>query len=48
MAGGATITGTVGDGTQVDVIGEAEFLGRNISRSATLRTRARSTAASWI
>ena len=26
MAGGATMTGTVSDGTEVDVIGEAEFL----------------------
>jgi hypothetical protein len=28
MAGGATMTGTVSDGTEVDVIGEAEFLGQ--------------------
>jgi hypothetical protein len=27
MAGGATMTGTVSDGTEVDVIGESEFLG---------------------
>ena len=29
MAGGATMTGTVSDGTEVEVIGEAEFLGQN-------------------
>lgn len=45
MAGGATMTVTVSDVTQVDAIGEADFLRRNISRSATLRKRARSTAA---
>jgi hypothetical protein len=28
MAGGATMTGTVSDGTEVDVLGEAEFLGQ--------------------
>ena len=28
MAGGATMTGTVTDGTEVDVISEAEFLGQ--------------------
>jgi hypothetical protein len=28
MAGGATMTGTVSDGTEVDVIGETEFLGQ--------------------
>jgi len=28
MAGGATMTGTVTDGAEVDVIGEAEFLGQ--------------------
>jgi len=28
MAGGATMTGTVSDGTEVEVIGEAEFLGQ--------------------
>ena len=28
MAGGATMTGTVSDGTEVDVIGEADFLGQ--------------------
>ena len=28
MAGGATMTGTVSDGTEVDVTGEAEFLGQ--------------------
>jgi hypothetical protein len=28
MAGGATMTGTVSDGTEVDVIGESEFLGQ--------------------
>jgi hypothetical protein len=28
MVGGPTITGTVSDGTEVDVIGEAEFLGQ--------------------
>lgn len=29
LAGGATMTGTVTDGAEVDVIGEAEFLGQN-------------------
>jgi len=28
LAGGATMTGTVSDGTEVDVIAEAEFLGQ--------------------
>lgn len=28
MAGGATMTGTVTDGAEVDVIGEADFLGQ--------------------
>src|SRR5207237_9579492 len=28
LAGGATMTGTVTDGAEVDVIGEAEFLGQ--------------------
>jgi hypothetical protein len=28
MAGGATMIGTVSDGTEVEVIGEAEFLGQ--------------------
>jgi hypothetical protein len=28
MAGGATMTGTLSDGTEVDVIGETEFLGQ--------------------
>jgi hypothetical protein len=28
MASGATMTGTVSDGSEVDVIGEAEFLGQ--------------------
>ena len=28
MAGGATMTGTVADGAEVDVIGDAEFLGQ--------------------
>ena len=28
MAGGTTMTGTVSDGTEVDVLGEAEFLGQ--------------------
>jgi hypothetical protein len=28
MAGGATMTGTVTDGAEVDVVGEAEFLGQ--------------------
>jgi hypothetical protein len=28
MAGGATMTGTVTDGAEVEVIGEAEFLGQ--------------------
>ena len=28
MAGGATMTGTVSDGTEVDVLAEAEFLGQ--------------------
>ena len=28
MAGGATMTGTVADGAEVDVIGEAEFVGQ--------------------
>jgi hypothetical protein len=28
LAGGATMTGTVTDGSEVDVIGEAEFLGQ--------------------
>jgi hypothetical protein len=29
LAGGAAMTGTVSDGTEVDVIAEAEFLGQN-------------------
>jgi hypothetical protein len=28
MAGGATMTGTVSDGAEVDVVGEAEFVGQ--------------------